>query len=326
MPAAPLRTTVIALVGILALGAVLYFGYQLYGYLRATSALPGGGQEVLFTESGIGERYVMRDNALAGVVPEPLAEGVIVHESVASPLVPGERIVLVTAPGASGVIAGVLHEDGTITILVTGETAKSNLIVRDDGLAVFVAGPPALPAALAFASEGAEDGIEETFTAAGPAEEPPAAEPPAASELVAVDLSARAIYALGAGHNPRFLEDGRVIALSAEGIVAVDTALRTRTILLSAEGSATPAGGIAPGGDVVALAGPARNMLDFYDLSSGVPSHLGFLEINEDASRVAFTDEQHFFIRIGPEVARFYQIPTASLPVATPIAVVAIVR
>src|SRR5690606_18110779 len=127
----------IGIISVIVLGVVLYFGHQFYGYQRAVSVLPGEGEEVLFTELGMGERYMMENNGLVRIDAEATAEGVMVYESVPSPRVDGEQIILGSTPGMLGMFMGILHADKTVTMLSTGGTNKSNLQVREDGVVIF---------------------------------------------------------------------------------------------------------------------------------------------------------------------------------------------
>ncbi|MBY0111065.1 hypothetical protein K2Y00_03650 [Patescibacteria group bacterium] len=325
------RIIVLTVLIIIILGVLGYLGLMFFGYQRAENALPEQGSEILFVDRGVGERYVMEGKALVLAMPEPLPDGIVVHESVPSPLVAGESVILATAPGVPGMIAGIAHTDGDVTLLAAGGTSKSNLLVREDGRAIFVTNPSVVIEEASAGEEGAEDTVEETGSASEPSSPALAAQAPAStpSQLISVHIGTGTITALGVGHGPRLLADGSILALSKQGVVKINPVTGDRSLILPYESTDTPAGGISPSGTVVALSGADVGQLEFYRINpsgAAAPVHLGFVEFEGDITRVAFTDDEHLFLRTNVQVARLYQIPTESLPVATPLAILLVAQ
>lgn len=321
-----LRAAAIVVVIILVVLALAYFALKLFSYQSVIDALPDEGSTVTFVEAGMPERYVFAGNILTRDIDEPLTNGVIVQERVPSPVSGSDEIVLASIPGSPGLFAGILSADGVLDLLVSGDTNKSDLSVSAEGIAVFSASPAflveeetALPS-----DEENDDGVNETYEAAAPAE---VAEVPTPGsifpQLIAVDVATRAIMPLGLGYSPRILSDGMVLAIAPEGVVKINPRTNARELVVAYP--VTELGGsISPSGMTAALPGPNAT-LEFYSLT-GTPTYLGFLERETGSTQAAFLEDKYVFVRTGAAVARYYTVPTEKLPIAAPVAILAITQ
>ena len=311
---------------------VVFFLYQLYIYMRGVSVIPKSGTAVVFVERGIPEKYAVSAVKLKKTELETLADGSKIYESVPSPLKAGERLVLATTPVVGGMVFGVVDSGGALTILVSGETNKSDLSVRPDGIAVF-ASRKITEEAEKYEElpqnndDDVAQGTEGKGSASGPVNlgVPFAIKPEVSiSALLAVHLDSGRIVALGPGRSPRLLEDGSVLALALDGIVVVNPESTARMMVLVRQGADGYRGGISPSGAVVAIESSEAGGMDFYSFSKKQPYSivsLGSLTYGGPVSSVAFADDGKFFLKTGANVARLFNVPTEKVGTAVPLAV-----
>lgn len=322
-----LRTAAIVVVVVLVILALAYFAQKLFSYQSVIDALPDEGSTVTFVEQGMPERYVFAENILTRSIDAPLANGVVIHERVSSPVTSGEEVVLASVPDGQGLFFGTLATDGVLTLLVSGDTNKADLSVSTDGIAVFSASPSILleEVPVSAPQEDDDDGIDETYTATEPAPAPAEIAPVGSDfpQLIAVNLTTKAITPLGLGYSPRLLQDGTIVAIAPEGVVKIDPRTKAREVIL-AHSVSELGGNISPSGMTAALPGPNAT-LEFYALS-GTPTYLGFLERDGGALQAAFLEDKYVFVRTGFQLARYYKVPTEELPIAAPVAILAITQ
>ncbi len=320
------------IIGVLVLLVVLFFGYRFVSYQLGLSKLPPQNTPVTFVgPSGIGEQYLVKGSSLA-LNRTVLENGVIITESVDSPIQSGEKVVLFRAPGVEGIIAGIAHANGTLTALVSGGTNKADLLVRNDGLAVFTVGPVGAPASEETSSpeDEIENEVEETYTATGPTTISAAPEAIApAAQLIALNIGTGSILPLGVGYSPRLLANGSVIALTPDGIALIDPVSRNRSMLLKQSMTGLTPGRISPSGQAVALVGPENASVELYRVNPSVQTpvvNVGFLEWDGRPLQLAFADDTHFFVRASNTSTHYYAMPTEKVQAATPIVSISLIR
>jgi hypothetical protein len=310
------------------LGVLAFFGFKYYQYVQATDELPAEGSVVVFSYGGVGRQYLYSNESLNRRIDSTREDGAVIYEEIQSPLNIDDKLILATAPELTGMFLGVKHGDGEITALMTGKTNKVELSAHKDGLAVFTASEvrPPLPSVSGPADEGAESETEEHYTAENPLDAEPAAFAQASlSQLYAVEIDTGKIIGLGAGRSPRFTSDGFVVALAENGVVRIDPKTGTRTLLIERQEGALN-GAVSPDGSIVALPAPDAMSLEFFSLADPAnPRTIGYMMFDKAGPYpTAFTDNEHFFIRLESRTAHLYQIPTEKIPVATPVAIVGV--
>jgi len=313
-------------IAVVVLGIVAYFGYQFYLSERTARELPPEGTVVTFSDGYRGEQYEFADRSLVRVPDVSKDNNVVIYEEVQSPLSIEEKVILAATPDI-GKIAGILKANGRITLLMTANTNKSELVAHKN-LAVFTVAPEIRLPDPVPVEEGSEVNTpEHTFTSDGQEEIelPPPPSPGTYPELYLVELDTGAIRALGAGRSARFADDTTIVALAQNGIVRIDLTTLTRTLVLShanaMRGALSPSGSLAlvPSGDGASL--------DFYRIEENAAPWFGLLKRDQPIPfRAAFPDEEHFFLHTsGQSEVWYYNIPTEKLPAATPVAVMPIV-
>lgn len=314
---------------VLVLAVAGFFGFKFFQYQKAIGVLPNEQSPIVFYENGSSGQYWVRERVLTKTVDTTRADGVSIYETVQSPLNIEEKIVLGTIPELEeGMFLGLARPDETILLLLTGGTNKAELAVRKDGLIVVVTSTPPPPSEPSLGVEGEESTVPEEH---GFVENPvddvafiPVSVRTNYPELLAIEIDTGKITSLGAGRNPRFTEDGSVIAVAPNGVVKINPETGERTLVIQNDAAAIY-GAISKNGLVAVLPMP-DNTLAFYNLSDlTLPTQTGVLDLNEQGPfPIAFSDDEHFFMRTGVDVAWFYNIPTPELPVATPVAVMSI--
>ncbi len=319
----------IALLVLVVLG---YFGYKYFLFTQIAPDLPSEGTVVVFSERGIGKQFRFVGNGLVAEFPQD-QDGITIYEQAQSPLNISEKIVLGSLPEIPGMFAGVVKEDGTIVLLMTGGTNKAELAVSKNGFAVFTARDAQVTDTASMGGvqgeEAKESATEETFSIEGEGvPELQLSDPSVLPQLFAIELETGAMRALGAGRNPRFTADGSLIAVAQNGVVKVDPVTGQRAIILPYTGPDALYGAVSLSGKVVAFPADDYKSLVFYSLeNTDDPEQLGILQL-ENPGRYAtvFADDEHFFLRTRADMAWFYKTPTAELPTAVPVAIVPISR
>lgn len=309
-----------------------FAAYKLFLFNSSVSELPADGSDVVFVHQGAGERYRLTDKVLKRFFPAPMDNGVVIEERVTSPLGGGEAVIALV-PEIRGHAFGLLGEDGMLTLLVSGDTHKNGLVVTDAGIAVFAAMPApesdALAAGAQPSEEAAEDGVEEKGYASGPVDFGPIPSPTgSASELIAMNLRTGAILSLGRGASPRLLPDGSVLAIAPEGLVKIDPATAGRTLVFAQPETDTTgaAGSVSPSGRTVALPASPTSLLFLRVSEDGSSAeHLGNLTREGGSMNAVLVDDEHVFVRVSPNIARYYFLPDGELP-TRPIALVSVTQ
>jgi len=322
------RRAALIIIGIAIVLVLVYVAFQFFMFQRAVSALPTEGSVVTFVELGAGESYTLNDNVLERVVEEPRGDGAVITERVSSPA--GEAV-LFSVPGIQGMSMGILHSSGDITALVGDPTNKADLAVSANGIAVFSSSPAPLLEEVEEPTSGEEpaesSAPDEVWSVSGPTNTNVEVDFAAGfPQLVAVNLTTRAVSALGAGYAPRILSDGSIVAIAPDGVVLINSSTYARTLLMKRQMSAFPRAAISPSGTIVALPASDGTSIGFYQLAPGStnpPQDLGVLDWR---GTISFSDDEHFFVRSAQEIARYYMVPTEKLPVANPIAIISITQ
>ncbi len=110
----------------------------------------------------------------------------------------GDVAVLARVAGSEGVVLGLLHTDNTFSAVLADGSTKSSLAVRPDGLALYAA---------RVAGE---------------------------SHILQINIhNPETLKDLGRGKSPRLFKDGFFVAITQKGIVRIDPADTTHTVLLA---------------------------------------------------------------------------------------------
>jgi len=316
----------LTIVSIIIVLGLVFVGFKLFLFQKALSSLPASDTPVVFVEGGVAHAYRIDDGALVRSVVD-LGDGIMVLESVPSPVDAEESIVLASVPGRVGTVAAVRHANNDLTLLVAGDTNKADLSVRSDGVVVFsttLASEESETTGTPVDEVSDDNGVEEEGFATGPVAGAPVALPSAMPQLVSVNLHTSAIKSLGQGYSPRLASDGSVTALASEGVVRIDPVTHMRSVILAYQSPVGAQGRISPSGKTVALPG-GNGSIEFYDLT-GAPHYTGYLETEGGITQAALVDDEHLFVRVGTGIAHYYNLPTDDLPIATPIAILSIIQ
>lgn len=310
-----------------ALAVVVFFGYRYYQSEQVRAEFPPDGTIIAFSDGFQAQHYTFADQALSRIPDATREGGIVVYEEIQSPLSIEEKIILASDPEL-GDVAGIAKANGRITLLMSGGTAKSELVARAN-LAVITSAPKPDVSAVQNASvEGGENDVEETYTSDGQIDielpVPPA--PGTYPELFLIELDNGSITSLGAGRSARFADDTTVIALAQNGIVRIDLTTFSRTLVLEHQNAMR--GALSPSGTVALIPSGDGSSFEFYRLGADSAEWLGILTRNEQIPfRAAFPDEEHFFLHTsGSATAWYYNAPTAELPTATRVALFPIFR
>ena len=320
------RTLALGILALLVVIVLVFIGFKYASFQGVAGQLPASDVPVVFIEQGVAEQYFVLNHQLVRAASEPFENGVVLVERAESPVNSEEEVVLASVPGVPGIAAAIRTSDEAIRLLVAGDTNKSDLLVREDGIAIFtsVAAPLPLAEGEAPSDPNAEENtVEETGYATGPVDFG-AVETMPFPELVAVNIRTSQITSLGQGYSPRLQDDGSVLAITPEGVMRIDPVSLARTVVVSYAGDANRRGALSPSGMTAALPG-AGATLEFYHLGADA-AYLGFLEQGAGSMRVSFPDDEHVFVRASRTVARYYNLPTEEVPVATPLASVSIIQ
>ncbi len=319
----------IAIIVLLVIGALGYYGYTLFLFNSVAAKIPQEGTTVGFLKAGVTETYVMKNKVLVHEL-NALGDGVIIKESVQSPLSATDKIVLATAPGYNGIIAGVLGADNVLHLLMTGGTNKAGLVARKDGVIVFAASPVITVASAessgtndaAVSSEPEEHGSADGPVVLGTTTQK-ASKVANGPMLYSVNIKTKKILPLGEGRNPRLISDGSILALAPEGVVRIDPVARTRVLVLKSQGGNPEFGDLSPTGTKVALPGDGASF-EFFTLSGSEPQHIGFIDPKGRPTRLTFLNEERFFIDVDDVTVRLYDLPTEKVQTASPVALLAL--
>jgi hypothetical protein len=310
-----------ALVAVCALGAFLFASFT-------RDDMPEDGVLVRFSADGASEWYEIRGGSLMPL-QYPVASGdassVSVIESAAAP--DGGVYVIGRSIPSEASVFGIIGRDGSFSLLRGGETLKSGLVSGPGGTAVFsetLPPPREPPAEDSFASD--EDDTEEAETPPegtlltyrrgvdpAPASEPVAT--PAKRTLMLYDpASETAFLPIGEGREPRFLQDGSLIALAPEGVVRIPRT-GARIVLLPLSATGAPGSALSPDGRLLAVNDSGR--VGFYALqSSDEAATFSFIGIAPSVGELrdgSFTDEGQY-VALSAENAALYRLPTPPGP------------
>lgn len=321
-----LRIVALWLVVIAILLVLSYFLYQFFRLEQIAGRLPEDGTKVRVVERGVSHYYVFWKKMFVVDPPQVREDGLVIVESVPSPLHEKETVVLAAGVGVDRVALGVLKGDDTFEPLLTGGTTKADLLVTKDGVAVVSTRKSIAVAeeSLSFPQteeRGGESEVVDTGTASAPS--PFVFEGrtdfEATSVLYAVDLKNGTVRVIGSGRNPRLLSDGGILATADDGVVRIDVTSGERSILVPYPGADNFLSAVSNAGEMIAVGGEESGVVDFYEYKNGRVVHLGTFTPRSEPMSIVFLDDTQFIVRYSPEEATLYEVPQGDNAVAMPV-------
>jgi|CXWL01.1.fsa_nt_gi hypothetical protein len=315
-------------VGLLAVLAVLFFVQQYFSSKNLSAKLPQDTSSIQFTDAGVAERFHLSGFSLLAEMRMRVAGATVLESQPSS--VEGEKIVLVMQPDVPGTTLGVVYANGNFEPLVADGTFKTDLVVTRSGVAVYsVASSPVIWESAVDASVEEEEATapDEVGTADGPVNLGLTPTPiTSGGTLFALDVSKdKTPRSLGAGKNPRLLEDGTLIAITPDGVEKINATTGSHQLLLAYTAGDAVGSTISADGTVALLRSEGNSVSDAYAIANGKATAIGSIVSLVPTFGASFADSSHIFLRTGRSSVALYLLPEDTAALKPPTAHLSII-